>query len=350
MTQTPNSKATQDLDSPSSGLKDETLKSQNIAETESRGFEYGVIHWRSKQRGVLADQIEQSLQINKQELKRLVELGAIYHNHGRMTDWEEFLAESPSQTYLRLHTKPRRFDIRLNWKEKIIFSNDDFLIVNKPAGIPCHPTVDNIQENLISALSFELGQNVLITHRLDVGTSGLLVLARTKIFQAEFNQELKLGRVKKIYETLVEGQPDWADGTLLTHWLEPSPRAPKKMSKSETNGWAECRLRILKCEKDSENTQDANHSRLSIELLTGRTHQIRAQLSTEGHPLVGDRIYGATQLLNLETLMTGRIAGRQEFLLQSRKLEFEHREKKYFFDLGSLDHHSQSSGLLPRST
>jgi 23S rRNA pseudouridine1911/1915/1917 synthase len=286
-----------------------------IAEHESRGFEYGVIHWRSKESGVLKTQLAQSLNLPENKLRELLNLGAIYSELGRMQRWDEFERTSPASTYLRLHTRPRRFAHPQNLISRVVFSGDDFLVVNKPSGIPCHATVDNQVENLLSYLSQELALPLYITHRLDVGTEGLLVYAKTKIFQSTFNQALQQGLVSKTYLTKVEGAPSWQPGDILTHWMKPSPRAPKELASTAYEGWARCQLKIISC----------LNSDVELELLTGRTHQIRAQLSFSGHPLAGDTLYGAK--VSPETSLG------DGFHLRSQSLRFDFNEKSWFFCL-----------------
>ena len=286
------------------------FKSKNgiceIAETEKRGFEYGVVHWRSKVEGPLLDLLEQSLELPKNELLSLLDLGAIYDHQQRLIDSSALTKICAAGTYLRIHSKPRRFPTDFEWGQRLIDVRPEFVVVNKPAGIPCHPTVDNLKENLLNTLSGYLGHPLYITHRLDVGTSGLIVLAKTKNFQTHFNSMLKTGAVKKNYRTLVDGLPAWAPGTVFRHWLMPSPRAPKVMSPDPTLGWAECLLKIAHCQSDLTTARSV----VELELLTGRTHQIRAQMAALGHPLTGDLIYGGSPSQN-------------SFSLQSHSLEFE---------------------------
>ncbi len=105
--------------------------------------------------------------------------------------------------------------------------------------------------------------------------------------QSYFNQLRAEGRERKLYRAQVAGN---YDGELeLTHYMEPSPKAPKNVSRLAVPGWPACRLRIL----DSEYHSALGVTDLVIELQTGRTHQIRSQLSSEGFPIIGDVMYGA---------------------------------------------------------
>jgi 23S rRNA pseudouridine1911/1915/1917 synthase len=170
-----------------------------------------------------------------------------------------------------------------NLNSLVLFADPDFLLVHKPAGLPCHPTVDNLHENLVAALGRLRAESLHITHRLDVGTQGLIILARNKSFHCFFNRALKEKRVQKYYRARVEGSPTWTPGQELRHFMKPDPRAPKVLTREELPGWQECLLRIEQCQG----------SWVHLQLLTGRTHQIRAQLGFEGFPLRGDSAYGA---------------------------------------------------------
>jgi 23S rRNA pseudouridine1911/1915/1917 synthase len=258
---------------------------------ESRANPYGVQHLLVKSTSNLWNVLFDELNIENNLAENLFNLGGIYLNHHRLTS--DFLQNDPKAVlnpgdYLRVHQQPRRFPIeRLQYPDCIVDITKDYVLVNKPTGLPVHPTVDNIQENICALLSTYLGEKLYVTHRLDMGTGGLFVLARTLEFQRYFNQQLADGRVRKLYRAQVAGN---YDGELeLTHYMEPSPKAPKNVSRLAVPGWPACRLRIL----DSEYHSALGVTDLVIELQTGRTHQIRSQLSSEGFPIIGDVMYGA---------------------------------------------------------
>ncbi len=258
----------------------------------ARGFEYGVRHIISPQSGLISDVLLSTLELDKAQVEFLLDLGAIYLNQKRIRDNSSISAGD----YLRVHMKPRRFPTtETNWKNRIVFENSEFIVVNKTSGIPVHASVDNIQENLHAYLEKTLQHPLYVTHRLDVPTKGLIVYAKTMQFQAAFNKLLVDREMKKIYRAIVEGQK--LSPGLLTHYMEPSPRAPKTVSANAKDGWQECQLEIL-----SSTNLPNERSELKIHLLTGRTHQIRAQLGYEKHPIVGDHAYGATKLWEEEKI------------------------------------------------
>ncbi len=258
----------------------------------ARGFEYGVRHIISPQSGLISDVLFSTLSLNLEESLNLVKLGAVYLQHKRIRQ----NAVVNSGDYLRVHTKPRRFPGHdVQWAQRVLFSNDDLLVVNKVSGIPVHATVDNVQENIQAYLEKSLQLTLFLTHRLDVPTRGLLIYGKNREFQSAFNKMLIDRTLRKIYRARVHGQ-DLAIGPLL-HFMEPSPRAPKVVSREALPGWQECRLDILEVNPIPE-----NQSEVLIELHTGRTHQIRAQLAHEGCPIVGDQAYGASKISEDESI------------------------------------------------
>lgn len=252
----------------------------------ARGFEYGVRHIISPQSGSLSDVLLGTLDLHRDEILFLLGLGSIYHNHKRVKEDSSVSIGD----YLRVHTKPRRFaQDDGKWNQRLLFQNQHFVVVNKISGLPVHASVDNTEENLQRYLEKHLDCELFVTHRLDVPTRGLMVYAKTTEFQTAFNKMLIEREMKKIYRALVEGQN--IQPGILTHYMEPSPRAPKTVSRDAREKWQDCVLEVLSCK-----ALEHNRSELRIHLHTGRTHQIRAQLGYEKHPIVGDHAYGAEKL------------------------------------------------------
>lgn len=247
----------------------------------SQGFEYGVKHFANSEGGFLVDIVANTLQLTSTEVESLLNLGAIYINNQRQS--LNSIIE-PNQL-IRVHTKPRRFDCNYDWRARIVFENADFIILNKPSRIPSHPSVDNRLDNALTQTSLALKTSLLITHRLDTLTEGLIVYAKTNQFVKAFNIQLQNQLIEKKYCALVETEKEIP--SRLIHYMEPSPRAPKKISPNSVEGWAFCELEVIRQKKLSDCTW------VKINLLTGRTHQIRSQFSEIGAPIVGDQMYGA---------------------------------------------------------
>lgn len=239
--------------------------------------EMGVIHYVAAQIGPWKSLVSEDTSISISELEFLQSLGSIYFNDQRLHENPELKVDD----YLRIHTKPRRFPLAK--KIPVVFENQDLMILDKPSGIPCHPTVDNQLENLIVYFKQETGLDIKLTHRLDVPTSGLIVFAKTKEAQSEFHKVLQSRKIEKIYLAEVEA-PGVAAGLYEHHMLK-TEYAPKEIRENSTENTVNCLMEVL------ENNLEGETAKLKIQLLTGRTHQIRAQLNFLGFPIIGDSLY-----------------------------------------------------------
>ena len=236
----------------------------------------GVTHILAEQEGWLADVCAERFP----QWEALLDLGAIYLNKVRLRE----NARVAVGDYIRLHPKPKRFaTAAVEWASRLVFVDPEFVIVNKPSGVPVHATIDNLQENLIRALGSVVEGPLLVTHRLDTVTSGLVFLARTPRAQRAFNRALARGRVKKQYLALSSTAP------VIGKWLHHMVRgeyAPKVLLREAT---AETQV----CETDVSSVEvfgDCFETRLAP--LTGRTHQLRTQMALEGAAILGDEMYG----------------------------------------------------------
>lgn len=228
-----------------------------------------------------ADFAPLTLQPSDELVKEWLHYGSVYVDGLRRR--KDF--ELQHDQLIRLHTRRKSYVSRdLDLRPRVIFSNDDFLVLDKPGGLPTHPTLDNYLENAKIMLEEQLGDPIFVTHRLDVATSGLLVLAKSLKAQAQINKLFAKRKVRKLYRARVERPVPLG---LVEHFMDPSSRIPKVLSRDAREGWLDCRMDIL------EANECAQGFDLEIELLTGRTHQIRAQLAALGAPIVGDTAYGS---------------------------------------------------------
>ena len=284
----------------------------------SQGFEYGVKHFCNQKAGLITEILFDALGLNTTEIELLLKLGAVYANNQRHVI-DSMIAEN---NLFRVHTKPRRYKCNIDWKSRIVFENLDFVVINKPSGVPSHPSVDNVIENSLTQTSLALSLPLLITHRLDTLTSGLIVYAKTLAFVKNFNVQLQAHGVDKKYVALIESSSILPEKVI--HYMETSPRAPKNVSPVFTDGWAFCELEILEQKKVSP---DVNWVR--INLLTGRTHQIRSQLSNLQAPILGDAMYGSKQAYLPEAIALR--ACELEFNWGGQRLKFNLNEEFEFY-------------------
>lgn len=292
----------------------------------SQGFEYGVKHFLAPLTGPAIDIIQDVLKLSAGDFLELFKLGSIYINNQRLKDFN-FLVNTGSS--LRVHTKPRRYFCDYDWDDRVVFENSDFLILNKPAGLPSHPSVDNQIENSLTQTELYLNKKLLISHRLDTTTEGLIVYGKTKEFVKNFNKQIEQRHIQKNYVALCE--TDLEVPKHLIHYMEPSPRAPKKVVPNFTEGvtddWDFCELKIL-----AQKKLDVNLSWVKIDLLTGRTHQIRAQMSEVGAPLCGDPLYGAKTVWSKNKNSTVAVHI-PEIALRSQMIEFSYAMQTHRFEL-----------------
>ncbi len=286
-----------------------------LTSVASQGFEYGVKHFTSPKTTNALSLICEVLELPETEILFLIQLGSVYVNNQRLLQHQQEILE---KSQVRVHTKPRRYNIDDDWKSLIVFENQDFLIANKPAGLPSHPSVDNKIENSLTQFSTAIKSQLYITHRLDTLTEGLIVYGKNSYFVNSFNKQLQEKMITKKYIALVESTLDLP--AHLIHYMEPSPRAPKKVSDVFHEKWDLCELKIEQQKKIS------NHSWVKINLLTGRTHQIRSQMSFIEAAILGDEMYGS-QMTWSDNKLDNKIALRAQFI------EFNWLDRIHQFEL-----------------
>jgi 23S rRNA pseudouridine1911/1915/1917 synthase len=175
----------------------------------------------------------------------------------------------------------------------IVYEDTDLLIVDKPAGLVVHPSPGHPAGTLVNALLGRAGgaeyggiagvRRPGIVHRLDRDTSGLLMIAKNDTAQASLMGQLKARRVKKTYLALVQGSVAAAVGRVEAPiGRDPGHRTRMAVVSGGRPSVTGYRVR--------ERFQDWTY--LELELITGRTHQIRVHLAAIGHPVAGDPLYG----------------------------------------------------------
>ncbi len=175
---------------------------------------------------------------------------------------------------------------------KVVSEDEDIVVVSKPVGVAAHPSLGWDGPTVLGVLAARgirtatsgAAERQGIVHRLDVGTSGLMVVAKTEIAYSVLKRAFKERTVEKIYHAVVQGHPDPLVGTIDA----PIGRHPN-------HSW---KFAVTPDGKDSithYETLEAfvGASLLEIHLETGRTHQIRVHMAAHRHPCVGDPLYGA---------------------------------------------------------
>ena len=174
----------------------------------------------------------------------------------------------------------------------VVFQDSDIVVVDKPAGVVSHPSLGfegPSVPGVLLARGIQLSTSGAqerqgIVQRLDVGTSGLMVLAKSERAYSVLKQAFRDRVVKKTYHALVQGHPDPAAGTIDTP-IARSTKHDYKFTISQAGKRAITHYQILELLPTA--------ALLEVGLETGRTHQIRVHFSHFRHPLVGDMLYGA---------------------------------------------------------
>jgi tRNA pseudouridine32 synthase / 23S rRNA pseudouridine746 synthase len=169
---------------------------------------------------------------------------------------------------------------------RILHVDAELIAVNKPAGLLSVPGRGADKQDCAVTRVQALYPDALTVHRLDMATSGLLLFARGTSMQRALSLDFAERRVVKRYIALLAGRLDsgnaWAEVNLplIADW----PNRPRQKVDLQAGKPSLTRYRTLEC--------DGAHSRVELEPVTGRTHQLRVHMLALGHPIVGDTLYG----------------------------------------------------------
>ncbi|MGJ7441351.1 RluA family pseudouridine synthase [Aquipuribacter sp. MA13-6] len=198
----------------------------------------------------------------------------------------------------------------------IVFDDDDVVVVDKPVGVAAHPSPGWTGTTVVGGLA-AAGYRIStsgaeerqgVVHRLDVGTSGLMAVAKSERAYTSLKDQFRQRTVDKTYHALVQGHPDPSSGTV---------DAPVGRHPTHSYRWA-----VVEDGKPSVTHYDTLEAfpaatLLEVHLETGRTHQIRVHMSALKHPCVGDTTYGA------DPVMSARLGLSRQWL-HAHRLAFDH--------------------------
>ncbi len=192
----------------------------------------------------------------------------------------------------------------------VLYVDDDLLVLDKPAGLLSVPGRGEDKQDCLSTRAQRLYPDALITHRLDQATSGLMLMARGAEANRKLSAAFAARTVGKRYTAVVEGilaapNSDWGviDLPIILDW----PNRPRRIIDMQNGKPSVTHWRVLSHDVSQQTT------RLELEPLTGRSHQLRVHLQALGHTIVGDTLYGS-QAASAATRM----------LLHAQMLELRH--------------------------
>ncbi|MDG1471206.1 MAG: RluA family pseudouridine synthase [Ascidiaceihabitans sp.] len=219
----------------------------------------------------------------------------------------------------------------------VIYKDDHVIAINKPAGLPTQGGSGHTRhvDGLAEALQFDYEEKPRLVHRLDKDTSGVLLLARTRVAARALTEAMRHRETRKIYWALVAGVPTPYLGEIRFGLVKAAGRGK--------GGEGEKMIAVHP--RDVENTEGAKRAQtlyatlyrvasraawVAMEPITGRTHQLRAHMAEIGHPIIGDGKYGGSGQENMGDGWGAQLGGTisKKLHLHARMMRFQHPETK----------------------
>jgi tRNA pseudouridine32 synthase/23S rRNA pseudouridine746 synthase len=197
--------------------------------------------------------------------------------------------------------------------EQVVYADAHLLVLEKPAGLLCVHGRGADKQDCLGLRVQQVYPDALVVHRLDMATSGLWLMARGAPAQRALGDAFAQRRVSKRYVAVVAGRAstslpadEWAliDLPIAADW----PNRPRRIIEPERGKPSQTRWRVLAYD------EQADVSRVELEPLTGRSHQLRVHLQALGHPILGDTLYATAEVQ----------ARASRLLLHATELRFEH--------------------------
>lgn len=259
----------------------------------------------------IADNIPE---LTRNAAQKLIEQGCVSVNgillkkNHRLTAGESIIVLIPPAVPMTATPE----DIRI----EIVYEDADLMVVNKPKGMVVHPAAGNPDGTLVNALLYLRGDSLSgingvlrpgIVHRIDKDTSGLLIVAKSDVAHRALAAQIAQHSFLREYETVIIGRMKENEG-VIDKPIARSMSDRKKMAVAECGRRAVTHYQVL--------AEYRGYSHIRCRLETGRTHQIRVHLSSLGHPVLGDEVYGSKTPASF-SFLNGQC-------LCARKIGFEH--------------------------
>ena len=257
--------------------------------------------------GVAGERIDSALTrvlgLSRTSIVKLLEDGEITTNSKAMQKSDRVAAGQVIEVLMPAQVKNDPIPLTPLEGLTVVYNDDDIVVIDKPVGCAAHPSPGWTGPTVVGALmaagytisTSGPAERAGVVHRLDAGTSGLMIIAKTESAYLKLKEMFREHEVEKTYHALVQGHMDPSSGTIDA----PIDRHPKE----------DHRFAVVATGKESITHYEVIEfyravSLVKVELETGRTHQIRVHFSALGHPLVGDTTYGADPVLGKKMKMS----------------------------------------------
>lgn len=244
--------------------------------------------------GIRIDKLisDQNETLTRNHIQNLIEQGHITVNQKHVKS--NYKVKSGDQICIQM---PEPEDIHIEPEDiplDIVYEDEDLLVINKPKGMVVHPAAGHYSGTLVNAVMYHCRENLSsingvlrpgIVHRIDMDTTGLLVVCKNDLAHNSLAEQLKIHSITRKYQAIVYGTFKEATGT-IDRPIGRHPVDRKKQAIDVRNGrQAVTHYRVLE-------TFGNKYSLIECQLETGRTHQIRVHMASIQHPLLGDTVYG----------------------------------------------------------
>jgi len=194
----------------------------------------------------------------------------------------------------------------------VLFEDEWLLALNKPEGLLSVPGRLAEHRDSLYTRVLEHHPDAMVVHRLDLATSGVMVMAKSLRANRALSRLFQLRQVDKAYEAIIEGQPELRQGCVDLPLICDWPNRPRQIVDHDIGKPSQTEWHAL----GAQSVQGLSGMRLRLRPLTGRSHQLRVHMAEIGHPIFGDRFYATPQ----------GAAASPRLLLHAQTLEFAHPE------------------------
>ena len=270
--------------------------------------------------------------MSRSRVQELIGAGAVFQidNMGQESPIHKKTRKiQPGEVFTVLVPPPTPMDIAPeNIPLNILYEDDSLIVVNKPAHIATHPAAGSRTGTLVHALLYYCQGRLSgiggverpgIVHRLDKGTSGVMVVAKSDEAHQGLARQFKDRTINRRYMAICAGVPQLDKGNIKGN-IGRHPKDRKKMTVLAKDGKPATTSYWV------TGLSEYNYAKLDLKLHTGRTHQIRVHMAHVGHPLLGDPVYGKKQVQNHQLPQSTKqaIEALKHQMLHAYKLEFDH--------------------------